>query len=340
MKRSILFLLLLISISSYCQIVPIDIVENTLKVSGFGDEEFYFGFAEGDQIIFNFEEVKGKELKEVEIIELPSTSKFMDYKTTKITNKILNISSTGIYKFRFSNSNISGRICKFKIQRIPASESTKNFNTAVYWKTNYDTTYIPTQERYLVSSDTSIQSIIDQIAKISSKNAVNGNTNKNVIDFTLPNGTISWSYYLGTGSEAKTEFSIARQKFLSQAANISNKIPGYGTMGALALNGINYFSQVQGEDNVKYWFINDWNNVLAFQNDNQFYQYKQGDVVNDASQMKSPTSGKIYLGLLNDNLVEPIEVTVKVSAVVVQEQWNTRTINKMFIKSSREPYLK
>lgn len=103
----------------------IDITENALKVGGLGEEVFYYGFTEGDQLIFNFQELNGKELKEVEIVELPSSSKFMDYKTSRIENKVLNVTRTGIYKFRFSNSALGGRICKVKIQRIPASDATK-----------------------------------------------------------------------------------------------------------------------------------------------------------------------------------------------------------------------
>ena len=62
---------------------PVDVAESTLKVGALSEEVFYYGFAAGDQLIFNFEEVKGKELKELEIVELPGTSKFMDYKTKK-----------------------------------------------------------------------------------------------------------------------------------------------------------------------------------------------------------------------------------------------------------------
>ena len=98
---------------------PIDIAENTIKVSSMGEEIFYYGFAEGDQLIFNFEEVDGKEMKELEISFMPSNSIFMDYKTKKITNKVIQIRETGVYKFRFANSNLfSGRVCKFKLQRI------------------------------------------------------------------------------------------------------------------------------------------------------------------------------------------------------------------------------
>src|SRR5262245_32220499 len=80
---------------------PVTVVENTLKLGPFKEEVFYYGFAAGDKLIFNFEEGNNKELKEVEIMELPSTSRYMEYKTKKIENKTLDIVNTGIYKFRF-----------------------------------------------------------------------------------------------------------------------------------------------------------------------------------------------------------------------------------------------
>lgn len=332
-------LFIVFSFNSTSQTI-VDVAENTLKVSALGEEIFYYGFAEGDKLIFNFEEVNGKELKELEIIEMPESSKFMDYKTTKIENKTINVSRTSIYKFRLSNSALGGRICKIKIQRIPASDATKNFNSSVYWKTVYDTTYTPVQENYLIKTDTLAQTIVDQTAKISSQNALNGNSNKTIVDFSLPKGTISWSYYIGVGQEGKQAYNNASDNFYNTASKAALRIPGYGTMAALALQGVNYFNKVQGEDNVKYWFITDWDNVLLFKNGNTFYQYKQGDVVNDASQMKSPKQGMVYLGLLNDNIAEPIDVIIKATAIVVTQQWGVRTIQKMHVNSREVVYLK
>lgn len=319
---------------------PVEVAESTLKIGGLEEQIFYYGFAEGDQIVFSFEEVNGKELKEVEITEYPSNSKFMDYKTKKIENKTITVTRTGIYKFRFSNSAIVGRVCKFKIQRIPGSETNQNFNTAVYWRTLYDTTYTPVQEKYLIKTDTTITMLTEQVAKVSSQNAINGNSNKAVVDVTLPTGTISWSYYIGTGSEGKKAYDDAKSKCLKASASAALKIPGWGPMAALALYGTDYFNKVQGEDNVKYWFITDWDNVQLFESGLTFYQYKQGDVVNDASQMKSPLSGKLYLGLLNDNVMDPIDVTVKITAISVTQQWGVRTVQKMSVSSREEPYLK
>src|SRR6188474_2191077 len=77
---------------------PVDVVETTLKVAIMAEETFYLGFAEGDKMIFSFEEANGKELKEVEIVEMPSTSRFLEIKTSKILNKTITIPKTGIYK--------------------------------------------------------------------------------------------------------------------------------------------------------------------------------------------------------------------------------------------------
>lgn len=318
----------------------VDVADNTLKVPGLGEEVFYYGFAEGDKLIFNFDEVNGKELKEVEISELPLSSKFMDYKTKQIGNKVLNITKTGIYKFRFSNSAISGRICKVKIQRIPSSGLTKDFNTSVYWKTIQDTTYTPTQKRFLIKSDTTAQEIYTSNPQISSANALNGNRNYQIVDFVLPPNTISWSFYIGTGNEGKLEYDKARVKFTNDAASLVSTIPGYGPMAALALTGMSYFNKVQGEDNVKYWFLSDVNSAALFQANQTFYSYKKGDVINEWSQMREPLTGKIHLALLNDNTVDPIQLTLKVTAIIVNQEWETRLIQVMNIVNKQEPYLK
>jgi hypothetical protein len=88
----------------------IDVADNTMKVSGFATETIYYAFAEGDKIIFNFEEANGKELKEIEMRELDGGARFMDYKAKRVENKTVEIFKTGIYTFRFSNNALGGRV--------------------------------------------------------------------------------------------------------------------------------------------------------------------------------------------------------------------------------------
>lgn len=327
------------SFSSFSQ-SAIDITETTIKITALDEQEIYYGFCEGDKLIFNFEEVNGKELKEIEIMEMPTTSRFSDFKSKKIENKIIDVPRTGIYKFRFYNSSLGGRVCKFKIQRIPASEKTKKFNSSVFWKTIKDTTYTPTEEKYLIKKEYVSKDIYSSNPQVSSQNAFNGNKNYQVVDFDLPENTVSWSFYIGTGNESAEEYERARMNFAQKAVEGFSKFSVYGPMASLALTGVSYFNKVQGKDNVKYWFLSDANSVTLFQTNKPFYSYKKGDVINEASQVLNPLKGKVYLALLNDNTVDPIQVTIKVTAIQLNEEWGTRTVQAMSVSEREEPYLK
>jgi hypothetical protein len=339
MKKSIVLLPLLLSTSLFAQ-NKLTITENTLKISALTEEVFYFGFDEGDDIIFSFS--AEKELKGIEIFEYSSSySLYTDYKVLSINEKTLHVSNKGIYGFRFSNEALAGRVCKFKIERVPKEGGNLSFNSTVIWKEVSDTTYTTENEEYVQSRDTSVVHLINQTAKVSSKNAVNGNPNKTLVDFVLPTNTISWSYYIGVGSEGQQAYDAAESRFINSVADVSVAYGGtYGAMISLALNGYSYFKKVQGIDNVQYYFITDYENVKLFWTDNSFYQYKQGNVTNDASQMKAPLSGKIYIGLYNDNVMDPIDVLVKVTAIVVENKYAIRQVQKMHVKTRREPYLK
>jgi hypothetical protein len=327
---------------------PVVVFESTLKVSGMGEEVFYYGFKAGDQLVIDLEEVKGKELKEFEVSEYPSSSKFMDYKTKKISGKTIQIQSTAIYKFRLSNSAISGRICRIKLQRIPADALA--FNTTVNWKAQYDTTYFTENEKYLISRDTAVESIIPQaIERVHSQTATNGKPNKSTIFFTLPQGAISWSYYLGVGkdseevfakAEAKAKQSKAQLQAGAKLANGLSKLDPTGSMvmASIAMQGMATFGVANLADNIQYW-VTDQPNAQLFMAGQPFNTYQQGNGPLCYGQMKAPLAGMVYLCLLNDNIREGIDVNIRVSAVTVKEQWGIRTVKKYRVATRQQPFL-
>jgi hypothetical protein len=315
----------------------VDVVENTLRVGGLSEEVLYYGFAEGDKLIFSFEEVNGKELKELEIIELPSSSKFMDYKTKKIENKTINITRTGVYKFRLSNAAIGGRICKVKIQRIPASDATKNFNSSVYWKTVYDTSYTTEQEKYLIRADTTISNLTDHVTKVHSKNNADGN--KTTFNFNLPTNTVAWSYYIGVEQAGLQAYESAVNQLSSKAGPLVSKIPNYSPLAALALGSTSYLKAIQSAEDIDYYIV-DGNNVNSFSAELQFSYIKKGKVFNDFSRMLSPLKGSYHFCFENDNVITGVSVAVKITAIIVTEQFGQRPIQKRHILSQQEAYLK
>lgn len=327
---------ILASLSSFSQ-SPIEVAESTVKIAPQSEVVLYYGFAEGDQLIFNFEEINGKELKEIEIIELPGSSKFMDYKSKRIQNKILVINQTAIYKFRFANSNIlAGRICKFKIQRIPANQQTIGFNTSVFTKTIFDTTYSSVQERYLIKSDTIITEITNQTAKVHSKGNLNGN--KTTFNFNLPSNTISWSYYIGVDQAGQQAYDKASKELMTNAAPIISKLAGYSPLAALALGATSYLSQIQGGEDIDFYIVPN-ENVNLFLNNQPFNYIKKGKVINDFSRM-DPINGTLHVCLSNDNAVTGVTVLIKITAVQANQIWETKPVRKMNITSKQEMYLK
>lgn len=324
-------LLLLIAVPLNAQ--SIDIVETTIKVPMLGEELLYYGLAEGDQLILNFEEANGKELKEFEITEYPSSSKFMDYKTKKLENKTISITKSGIYKFRLYNSSLGARVCKLKLQRTPASEKTQKFDTSVYWKTVNDTTYTTAQENYLVRRDTIVTTVTNQVAKVHSVGNLNGN--RNTFEFTLPLNTVAWGYYIGVNQEGQKAYEEAAEILRSKSKSLFTKSPE----AAVALGLLSYIPKLQSGEDIEF-YINDAANTNLLNNNQTFYPIKRGKVLNDYATMSAPLNGTYYMTLINDNAVQGVTVDVKIATVSFNDVWGVREVKNMVIGSRKEPYLK
>ncbi len=334
-KSSALFFVLLTFCKTLLAQTALDVTEQTFKLQAKSGREFYFYFAEGDKILINFQEADNKELKSFEVTELPGTSRLAEYKTAALSNRTLSVSRNSIYRFSFFNSSLAGRICKFSIKRIPAGPATAFHNTSVDSRVEKDSLLFFVSQKYLQSSDTAAISVVDMVAKVAPRASFDKNSHHTIVDFALPAGTVSWAYYIGVGTEGMKAEADARYKFINSSASVLSKFPGYGSMAALALYGINAFDKAQGDDNVRYWFVPDWDNVQKFRAGSRFVHYKQGDVVNDAVQMKSPLSGKVFLALENDNMVQSIDVLVKITAVQLKQKWASRTVQFLSIPNTK-----
>jgi hypothetical protein len=108
-------------------------------------------------------------------------------------------------------------------------------------------------------------------------------------------------------------------------------------MAALALGGVSYLTTLQKGEDVDFYLMDNTNYPL-FQAGQQFSYYKKGRVISDFSQMSLPR-GSYVIYLSNDNMVTPISVSVKVVAIVVNEVWATRPIQKMDVVSRQEPFM-
>lgn len=313
----------------------VDVTDQTIKIGGAGgSKDLYFGFAEGDQIVFSFKEADGKKLKQIDISEYPGTPEFSDYKTSEIDKKVIHINHKGIYQFHFENGALGGRICQITIQRIPAGDATKNFNTDVVWKNVNDTTYDEGTERYLIKSDTASIDLSSPAILVHSRLNLTED-NHEYFFFRLPENTIKWAYYIGVGQEGAKEFEDATGK----AAKVVSKIPGYGALTALALYGVQLFTTLQSGESITYALVEGEQNRDLFMHDQGGYQeYKEGNVINDFERMTSPINGNLYFCFKNTNKVQASTITLKINAITVTQQWGTRPVKHMSVVTKNLPF--
>lgn len=352
-----LFIALLATLNGFAQTqAAVDVADITLRIGSKSEENLYYGFAEGDQIIFNFREINGNELKEIDITALPESSKFKNYEVKEVNNKTIKVNQKGIFKFHFHNSALlKGRICAIKIQRIPKNAASVNFNTDIKWVEKLDTTYeLKTETVYnssdkqevrkrLVSVDTNVVSVIDRTERVSSMSKL-GNSNSQYISVKLPLNTyypdtnnpylktevVSWAYAITVGGTGQAWYKSANENagfkvattVAKTAAGMAVKAgivsTGYGALAILAIEGVSVFSNQPPGDNVKFGVMANLNNQIVF--------LDSGNSVAASGRITQYLQGEYTIKLENDNYVEGINVDVKVIAITITQKFENETV--------------
>lgn len=351
MKPLLSLYLLCFPILSITQISPVDVAELTIKVGVGATETIYYGFAEGDQIIFSFEEVKGKNLKEIEIVELPGHSKFLDFKPKKIHNKRIDVYQKAVYAFSFKNTALSPRICRIKIKRIPATEDLVSFNTSWKWKEVYDTTYIPYTVDSLVGYDTlRYKETVKELVKkelveelVFNKSQTvhsywNENSSYTYLPVSLPKNiwqkykrerTVAWAYWIGVGQEGKQAYA----KNVRTAGKLATKLTSiYGSpLAGLAVGAITELSIPVKGDDVNYVFVKDQTNAEAFKNQLTYYYFDRGKGIAAYGRNTKFLNDNFFICLHNDNKTRAIEVQIKLVVIRERKLYDDITHNRQKI---------
>jgi hypothetical protein len=297
------------------------VVEKSLKIGGMSPATEYYGFEEGDRVIFTLFLEKG-ELKDVSISEYPNNIKFAEHTIEKLDKKVLEIPRKGIYKFDYYNSYILPRTINIKIQRIPKDKTTKSFNTNVRWIDKVDTTYPAQQETYTLGADTTFEEVINTKVKIYSP-AITNNPDRTTLEFVLPANTIKWVYWIGTGDESEKAFENDSKKFADGGTKLQGTV---NPLAGLAL-GLSTLTSLTEGNSIHYYFISTGEETQKFTNSVSFKCFKKGAAPIDFALMnyanKNPQ--KYYLALRNDNATQNLGVSVKILAIAVNNKYKAVT---------------
>lgn len=327
-------LLLLLHFTPAAAQSPVIVTETSFKLPILGEENFYFGFAEGDQVSFSFEVESGKELKEVEIIEFPSSSRYKELKTSRIQNKMLAISKTGIYQFRFANTVVLQKVCKLKIERIPASQATANFNSTVYWRTVYDTTYRNLNPQQATPDAYKTVSLIAPTSYYLESSSSDGK--QLTIPINLPDFTSEW-YYAYAATDKKEQAENLKSS-LHLASTLQKKILEQGGVSF----SVDSIQVPTGTENCRIYLL-DQSNQQMFESKGNFRHFREGTRENAPSglvKIKTANFPNAFLGIKNSNTQSPLYVTLEVVAVIAPDDTvqvaESQSVN---IRARKEPYL-
>jgi len=337
----------------------IEVADLTMRIQGFAgiqEESVYYCFAAGDEIIFHFQTEKGKLLKELEISEYPNHSRYKEFKVKNVSGKRLKVVDKGVYQFRFYNSALTSRICKVKIERIPAHDTLVNYPTNVQWELQYDTsystyhknviigydtTYRTVTELELAKRDTIVETIVDRKERVHSY--FNENPSRSVVPVTLPitqssairkEKLISWAYWIGVGPEAQEAWKKDREKVAEAAAGLAGAM--FSPLASFAVGAIATFTQPRVGDNVHFQFIADYGNAQAFLNRQAYSRFDFGNGVTAFGKNTSLLQGQFFIGLYNDNDMQGIDVNLKIAVVKLVEIFEYRKYQEPVIKPITE----
>jgi hypothetical protein len=335
----------------------VEVTDQKIKIGATKQEELYFGFEEGDKVIFNFKEVNDRELKELEIAEYPNNSKFSDFKTSKVENKTFNVTKKSVYVFRLRNSALTGGVCSIHIQRVPKDESTRNFNSAVSWilkpdtswntytrdvVTGYDTGYVQKTKKELINSEQREELIIDKTERVHS--TTNEYGNRSSIFFTLPPNqyygntikrVISWAYWVGVGNEANAAWKQNSKVISSLAKSTASYFTS--PLGALAVGAAAQLLTPKVGDNV-YYAVTDRSGSQLFMRGQTFNAWDNGNGVAGYKTFSHPTlcQGTYYICLSNDNTLQGIDANIKVIAIIETSVYEDKPYTETVIKERHE----
>jgi hypothetical protein len=329
------FLLLFLTLSSVALAQKITVAEVQLKLDGNKSEELMYGFAAGDRVILTMK-ASGASLGEVSVLQYPDVLKYKGQNIDE-EKRELTVTAKGVYVFRFNNTARGKRTLNITLQRVPKDGATKNFNTAVKWASVPDTTWTVVgrdivmgydslrvqKTRKVVASEQKYEEIvIDKSQRVNARTSFSDT--RTFVDFDLPvnvvtkdetKKVVAWAYWVGVGEESN-EFWKQNRKMIVGAVQGAT---AYFTtpLGGIAAGALtNLMMPVNGED-VEYGITNAQGKGLFVQQ-KPYQPFDSGKGVaaykrfTDAKMLQ----GKFYVVMANDNLVQPIDVNVKVSAII------------------------
>ena len=319
----------------------VEVTTQQFTIGGQTAKEFWLGFAAGDKIVFNCEETKNREIAAIEIYKYPDNTAMFSAKAKKVENKIIEVPEDAAYLFSFKSSGT--RSCAVHIQRIPASEDTKRFNTTITKKMieKRDTIYEVVTEDVIVGYDTTYEEkrvrLLEDMTRISEDPILEKDgievpkkSQKIVVPFTIPKQEsmnfpgqskefVAWVYWIGVGKESQKEWNKNVNAMKNLAEGVAS-LTGLGPLEGIAIGAITDIVVPTKSDAVAYRIYRE------NEQDKDTLSHKVTLAYGKELEQKA---GTYFIELENDKKMRAITVDVKISMIWETKYYEVEKVQKI-----------
>lgn len=294
---------------------PLAVADQTFKVDGV--HEYFYAFAEGDQVDLYIQLIAGRRLKTVEFIGWPQNVLYSNYELDTALTQPIRIPQTGVYLLRITEQGMGKKICRFTLRRQPAGPLTARIDTRVGWDVKANGSWEVQRRQIPAGKKTEIYSVSGQVT-VGAMNLGLGN-NRSSYRFELPANTVQWAYRIGVSQSAIEARRRDAEYFKTLTQKGATKIMAVQPETALAAFALGMAVQMTtssaGED-IEY-AITDAANLQKFMDGKDKYDAYiwQGSVSVDAQRRYAPLGGAYAFALKNNNLVNNVDVAIDIEAV-------------------------
>jgi hypothetical protein len=185
-------------------------------------------------------------------------------------------------------------------------------------------------------SDTVINNLQERNIKVNPTSAPG--TSKANFNFVLPENAVAWSYYITTEKAGQQVYQDAAKTLTSNMGPVIEKFPKYGPLAAVSLDRQSYLTKLDTGRYINFWIVEEGNADL-FMSGEQFRFIKKGKIINDFNRME-PGDRAFNFCFHNDYKDAPITVTVKITAIGINETLVSREVRKMHVTLKKGMHLK
>ncbi|HNG90673.1 MAG TPA: hypothetical protein PK858_10730, partial [Saprospiraceae bacterium] len=304
------------------QTAPLLVADQTFALDG--ETAFTYAFAAGDEMQLYVQELTGKKIKSVELVQWPDNFLFRTYDLDSVLRRSLRVPQTGVYQLRFREAGLNKKICRFTLHRVPSSAESARMDTRVNWDLAQYPQYRVGKRTVEAGKKTEMVSLGGQVTVAASKFYTKKPVN--AYQFTLPPNTQRWAYRISVGQAATEARRQDTEKFKSVLQTGGVKLLGIEPKTALAAfalgMALDMTVSTAGED-VAY-ALTDYDNWIKFSKNEDYQAFMQQSAISvDAQRRYSPLAGTYFFALRSNNWVDDINVSIEIEAVTEQTLYET-----------------